>query len=192
MANESYLYVDMSDVAKKIDWMRGVMKKQQFERLMHRTFNEVGRKSRTLIAKEVQKDYQVTQRWVKSQIQRYRLSFGYGGVQCIIPISGHKGIIGRTFKANALRRGRISAAIVKTNRSRLPKEMKNQGGNPPFMAQGMGFTRRTKARLPIVRVVGLGVAQMPLNRSRDEVTDAILDYTEKRLEHNFGRIMSGH
>ena len=192
MANESYLYVDMSDVAKKIDMMRGVMKKQQFERLMHRTFNEVGRKSRTLIAKEVQKDYRVTQRWVKSQIQKYRLSFGYGDVQCIIPISGHKGIIGRTFKANALRRGRISAAIVKTNRSRLPKEMKNQGGNPPFIAQGMGFTRRTKARLPIVRVVGLGVAQMPLNRSRDEVTDAILDYTEERLEHNFGRIMSGY
>lgn len=180
------LYVDMSDVQAKIDLLRGVLTRPQFERLLHRTFGEVGKKSKSLIAKEVQKDYSVTQAWVRSQIKSHKLSFGGAApVSCVIPISGHKGTIGGRFRASALRRGGISASIVKSGRSRLPRVMANQGGNAPFMANGVAFTRRTKERLPIVRVVGLGVPQMPLNRSDSKVQDALLEHAGKRLEHNF-------
>lgn len=180
------LYVDMSDVQKKIDMLRGILTRQQFEQLMYRTFGEAGRKSKVLIAKEVYKDYVVTQKWVKSQIGGYKLTFGGSSpVTCTIPLRGHKGSIGGRFRANGSRRSGITASVVRSGRSRLPDVMKNQGGNPPFMAHGVAFTRRTKERLPIVRVVGLGVPQMPLNRSEDEMQDALLDYVGKRLEHNF-------
>lgn len=53
------------------------------------------------------------------------------------------------------------------------------------MGKGIAFTRRTQNRLPIVKVVGLGVPQMPLNRSSDDVQDALLQFIGNRLEHNF-------
>lgn len=187
-----YFEVDMSDVAAKIEFARAALRQKQFEALMHRTFAEVGRKSKSLIAKEVQKDYQVTQSWVRSQIKGYRLGFGgAAAVTCVIPISGHKGIVGGRFKARGLRNGRISANIVKTGRSRLPSRMNNQGGNPPFMAKGLAFTRRTKARLPIVCVAALAVPQMPMNRSDTKVQEALLDFAGKRLDHNFMHMFAG-
>lgn len=185
------IYIDMGDLATKIANMRTIMNKSEFEQMMYRTFGEVGKKSKTMVAKEVQKEYAVAQRWVKGQIGRYKLTMGASQVTCVIPVSGHKGMIGPTFKANTLKRGKISAKIVVKGRSRLPAKMKNQGGNPPFMVNGMTFTRRKNQRLPIVRVVGLGAAQFPLNRSEGDIQDALLEYTAKRLSHNFNRIFSG-
>lgn len=182
----AYLSVDMSDVQRTIDMLRGVLTRDQFERLLYRTFSEVGRRSKTIISRAVRHDYVAQDRWIQAQIERPRLSMGGSfGVECRIPLKGTKGVIGPRFRASALRRGRISASIVRSGRSRLPTVMRNQGGNPPFMAGGTAFTRRTSARLPIVRVVGLGVPQMPLNRSADETQDQILDLVERRLEHNF-------
>lgn len=191
----AYLYVDTSELQSRIDFLKSVMTKSQFEKLMHRTFNEVAKKSKTLISKEVVKDYVVTQKWVKEAIGGYNLSLGGGGVKCVIPLRGHKGTIGGRFRAHGLKSG-ISADIVRTGRSRLPKVMVNQGGNPPFINSksstlgGVAFTRRTAARLPIVRVVGLGVPQMPMNRSSDNVSESLLEYAQKRLEHNFSYMMS--
>lgn len=182
-----YLDVDMSDVQRTINLLRGILTREQFERLMYRTFGEAGRKSKTLIAREVVQDYAVTQAWVRSQIQGYRLSFGGAApVTCVIPLSGHKGSIGGRFRARGGRRGvRITASIVTAGQSTLPDKMENQGDNPPFMVHGVAFTRRTHNRFPIVRVVGLGVPQMPLNRSSGDVQDALLEYIGNRLEHNF-------
>ena len=180
----AYMSVDLGDLARVIDLLRGVMTREQFERLMYRTFNEVGRRSKTLISRAVRQDYVAQDGWIRSQIMRPQLSMG-GGVQCRIPINGAKGVIGPRFPASGGRRGRITASIVRAGRSRLPAVMANQGGNPPFMSGGVAFTRRTEARLPIVRVVGLGVPQMPLNRSEDETRRLLLEYTGQRLEHNF-------
>lgn len=180
----AYLQVDMSDVSRLLNEMESVLSRPQFERLLYRTFNEVGRKSKTLISRAVRQDYVAQDAWIRSQIRRPQLSIG-AGVECKIPINGAKGVIGQRFRANRLRRGRISASIVRSGRSRLPRVMENQGGNPPFMVGDTGFTRRTAARLPIVRVVGLGVPQMPLNRSEDETARLLLEYTGERLEHNF-------
>lgn len=181
-------YVDMSDVKATFDLLQGILTREQFERLMFRTFNEVGKKSRTLISTEVRKEYEAPAGWVKAQIQHFRLTFGGGfPVTCIIPISSTKGVIGPRFKLSAKKR-KVSAKIVKGGVSDLPKKLPAQGGNPPFVWGGVAFTRRTKNRFPIVRVVALAVPQMPMNRSKPGVTNALLEYTQQRLEHNFIRM----
>ena len=196
LGSGAYLDLDASDLAEKIDLLRGIMTRPRFEQLIYRTFGEVAKKSRTMISREVRKDYVVHDRWVRGNIGDYKLSMGGGGgVNCVIPLSSHKGIIGGEFKMRraktSRKSGRIYAGIVKAQTSTMPQAMKNQGGNPPFVAKGLAFTRRTKARLPIVRVVGLGVPQMPLNRSEDNVREALLEYAMQRLDHNFGHMMGG-
>ena len=187
----------MSDLQSKIEHLRLVLTKEQFEKVMYRTFGEVGKKAKTLIAKEVVKDYAVTQKWVKDNTGSYQLSMGGAfPVTCTIPLKGHKGSIGGRFALSSpvrsRREGRVRARIVRDGVSTLPQSMDKQGGNPPFVAEGVAFTRRTKARLPIVRVVGLGVPQMPLNRSEEKVQDALLDYAGQRLEHHFQRMIRGN
>ena len=178
-------YVDMSDLKDKLELLQGIMTREQFERLMFRTFREVGQKSKKMISDEVRKKYEAPAGWVKAQIQHFRLSFGGGfPVTCIIPISSTKGVIGPRFKLSGRKR-KVSAKIVKGGVSVLPKKLDAQGGNPPFVWGGVAFTRRTKKRFPIVRVVGLAVPQMPMNRSKPGVTNALLEYTQQRLEHNF-------
>ena len=61
------LYINMSEVGEKLMLMQTVLTQQQFERMMLRLFGEVGRKVKTIVAKDVQVDYAVTQAWVKSQ-----------------------------------------------------------------------------------------------------------------------------
>lgn len=191
------IYVDMSELESTIEHLRLVLTRDQFEKVMYRTFGEVGRRSKTMIGREVVQDYAVTQQWVKSQIGSYQLSFGGEfPVTCKIPLKGHKGSIGGRFAlsspARSRRQGRVRARIVRAGVSTMPQKMDNQGGNPPFVANGVAFTRRTKARFPIVRVVGLGVPQMPLNRSAEKVQDALLDYAGQRLEHHFQRMIRGN
>ena len=187
----AWLNVDMGDVARTIEYLRGILTRDQFERLLYRTFGEVGRRSKTIISRAVRRDYVATDGWIQAGIMRPQLSMGGAfGVECRIPLKGAKGVIGQTFPASGgsgrrYGRRRITASIVRSGRSRLPAVMRNQGGNPPFMAGGVAFTRRTAARLPIVRVAGLGLPQMPLNRSADEVQDQILQLAGQRLEHNF-------
>lgn len=193
LSGGAYLDVDMSDVSRLIDDLRGIMKRDQFERLIYRTFGEVGRRSKTIISRAVRQEYVAPDNWVQSQIGRYQLTMGgIMPVTCKIPLKGAKGVIGKQFPASGGRRGRpLMASIVRGARSRLPAVMQNQGGQPPFMSGGVAFTRKTAARLPIVRVVGLAVPQMPLNRSAEETQDQILDLTARRLEHNFYFMLGG-
>lgn len=203
----NYLTIDTSDLEEKLDLMRLVLKQKQFEQIMYRTFRETGKKAKSLVAKEVQDDYAVTQGWVKSGIGQYKLSFGGEfPVTCTIPLTGTKGMIGPTFKMSqpskyygrkvkgVLKRPKapkIYARIVKGQTSALPATMQRQGGNPPFIAKGMVFTRRTSKSKPIVRVVALGVPQMPLNRSGPDIQDALLEQVSSRLDHHFERMLSG-
>lgn len=201
MANgyaNTYLYIDMSEVGDVMERMRNVLTRENFERLMYRTFGEVGRRSKTMITNEVRKEYEAPAGWVRGQIRNYKLSFGGAfPVTCTIPISSTKGVIGQRFKARQYRgsprgmrgmRGRIGARIVKGQLSMLPQAMRAQGGNAPFMVGGVAFTRRTPARFPIVRVVGLAVPQMPMNRAATGVQTELLNYTAERLEHNFAHM----
>lgn len=184
MANV-YLEVDLSNVMSTMAEMEKLLSTSNFNKLLYRTFKEAAQKSKTLIAREVVKEYAVTQGWVKSAIGKYQLSSGGGGVNCIIPLKGNQGSIGGTFKASWSRGGPMTATILRGGGSTLPSVMSHQGGNPPFMAMGVGFTRRTRKRLPIVHISGLAAPQMPMNRAAEAVEEALLDYVEERLNHNF-------
>lgn len=179
-----YLYVDATDFFEKVQFCKTVMSRQNFYKLINRTFNEIGHRLQTPIAQEIQKQYVVTQAWVKSQMGSPMIS----PTQISVPLRGAKGSIGGRFPARGRRNGRVSANIVRAGVSVLPPRMDHQGGNPPFMKGGVCFTRRTASRLPIVSVKGLAVPQMPLNRAAPGVQDKILDIAEKRLIHNMSHM----
>ena len=182
-----YLQIDASDFFAKVEYCRQFMSKGNFTRIINRTFNEIGHRLPTPIAQEIQKEYVVTQAWVKGSMGAPQI----GDMEIRVPIGSHKGSIGGRFPARGLKNGRVSANIVRSGVSILPQRMTHQGGNPPFMTGGVCMTRRKASRQPIVSVKGLAVPHMPLNRAAGGVQDAILDIAEKRLMHNisfmFGR-----
>ena len=78
----------------------------------------------------------------------------------------------------------------------MPDKMGSYGGEPPFRNLGskLGkktFTRAGKARLPIMKVVGIAIPQMPMNRSEDDVQEDIKIYMQKRIEYEFQRVIAG-
>ena len=42
-----------------------------------------------------------------------------------------------------------------------------------------------------MKVVGIAIPQMPMNRSQEEVQQDILDYMKERMEHEIQRLMAG-
>ena len=192
MAEIKYLDVDISDLERRIDVMKLSLSEANAKKMLHDTCVDTAKKANTMVAREVVKDYAVTQKWVKSGIGQWK-NEGTGNIGCIIPLTGKRGIIGGTFGASGgvgkgkRRLSRITARILKAKQSTLPKTMDHQGGNPPFRAKVKGptFTRR----LPIARVAGLSVPQMPLNQSKPKVENALHDYMAQRLEKHFLRYM---
>ena len=200
-----YLQLDISDVQETIAALRTVHTNRQFELLMCRAFKRTGGRVKTILKRELPQEYNVTPGWVGSQVGAPRTSFGGGGlgVSCCIPIDGHRGSIGGRYNASGGAHGwravgkryKINAKIVKSGTSKLPSTMSHQGGNPPFRnlgskLNGVAFTRVGKARFPIAKVVGLGVPQMPLNRSKESVQEEIRETLEKRLEHEHAWLIS--
>lgn len=186
----TYLHVDVSELSDTIETMRRALSTEQFNQFMYRTLKEVGNRAKTPIKRAVQEEYEVKQAWVGSAMGSPRMSIG-DGVQCVIPLNGVRGTIGKEFHASGGHRGKkgqklkLRARILKGQSSELPPKMDHQGGNPPFMAGSIAMTRKTKARYPLARVVGLGVPQMPMNQARPETEKAIKELAEKRLIHNF-------
>lgn len=203
-----YLNIDISDAKETIDKLRLVHSPDEMKKLLYRAVSRTGRQVRTIIKTEVPKDYEVKPTWVASHVKNPKISYGGGGlgVKCVIPIDGHRGSVGGRFGAsggshgwNAAKKGgkryKIKAKIVKGTTSTMPETMKRQGGNPPFRnlgssLGGVTFTRVGKGRFPIARVVGIGVPQMPMNRSQDDVQKQINETLIKRLEHEHKFLIS--
>ena len=205
MANPGvYLDVDISDAMETISALCVVHTQTEFEKLMYRAFSRTGRHVKTILKKDLPKEYNAKASWIGSQVGAPRTELGgVAGVSCSIPIKGTRGTIGGTFNASGgahgwnakLRRYKVSAQMVKGQRSTMPSQMSHQGGNPPFRnlgssLGGLTFTRTTDDRLPIARVAGIGVPQMPLNRSEDDVQTDIMDMLMKRLEHEHERLIA--
>lgn len=216
----TYVYIDGSELQELCDKMAAKLTEAQFDKLMRRTLNEVGKRSKKIIREAIQSQYYASTSWVNSSIRSARVEGGGGSVLCRIPIISEKGGIGSQFAASGGAYGwnpppyRITAQIVKGGTSVLPEELSHQGGQPPFRNIGIRttskknpnrklkkpvveknskggslvFTRAGKSRLPIQKVSGIAVPQMPLNRSRDTTETRILDLAEKRLEHNFSHL----
>ena len=99
---------------------------------------------------------------------------------------------------------KIRAKILKKGVSTMPDVMpgagrSSYGDQPPFLmpvksksgptGKHIVMTRKGKARLPIISVVGIGVPQMPLNRSRAAVEDDIADFAMDRLVHHYEAVL---
>lgn len=191
------LRVDTSEVVNLANTLSESLTGEQMDRMMYRTLKEAARKVKTETARAVVQDYAVTQAFVRSGLKEPKMGGSGGHWSCIIPMDSKRGIIGDTFSASGGRLGKrvlksgkrqhlkLRAHILRAQRSELPDKMEHQGGNPPFMAGGIAFTRTTKKAYPIARVVGLGVPQMPINESRQKVEHAIVKYMTERLIHNF-------
>lgn len=218
MANE-YLRIDMRELTGLVNHMHQTHSEENFQKLMYRALARTGTHVRTQLGRILPMDYEVNATWVRSQVGRPRTNYTGDGVRCIIPLQGERGVLGDRFRAGIRmggsgkrmrsvkrirdeeRRGRtryrISTRVVKGQTSTLPETLKNQGGNRPFFLFSsvrqipLVFVRRTKARKPIVRVVGLNVPRMPLNQSREEVQKETIEMLEKRILHEHDVIMRG-
>ncbi len=198
--SSTYITVDTSDLQHLMNRMKAALTKHQFELLMYRVFKRTGAHVKTIIKREVPKDYEAKPSWIGSSIGAPKMNFGGAGgsVGCTIPIDGARGVIGARFPAAGPRGRRrksgkysITARIVKGQSSTLPAQMSHQGGQPPFFNGKIVMTRKGKARLPIVRVAGLSVPQMPMNRSKDSVQEDILNTIQARIEHEWSVLVGG-
>lgn len=203
-----YLEIDASDLQKEIDRLESVMKPRQFENAMHGIFKRTTRHVRVILRKDLPKQYRVSKSEVSSAVQNGRVTATQGlGVGCAIPVVGPRGDIGGKYKAFGGARGweslhkkyRVRARVVKAGTSTLPQAMPgNYGGNPPFRnlaaskLHGLAFTRKTKERLPIMKVEGIAIPQMPMTRSEPDVQNDIKEYLQKQIEQRLNYlVMSG-
>lgn len=196
----AYLEIDISDCKALMDHIQDTLGQEKMGKIMVRTLNEVGKKTRTILKEEIPKEYEAKPRWIQGAVGSARIDKRGNITGCTIPIDGTRGTIGkagrfatygRTGKLKSGKIRRIKAKLVTGEISELPERTKNQGGNPLFVAKGLVWTRRTRERKPIVRVVDRGIPQMPLHRSRDDVQGRIADYTHERLAHHFRRMIEG-
>lgn len=192
-----YLEIDASEFFDLTESMRAKLTPENFDRLMRRTLNEVGKRSKKPIREAVMSEYAVKAGFINQGIKSARITGGGGSINCIIPLIGPKGNVGSTFKASGGHAGwnppkyRVTAQIVKSGASTLPSSMSSYGGQPPFIntaSSGLAFTRAGNSRLPIEKVSALALPQMPLNRSRAETEDKLLALAEKRVIHNFSNM----
>lgn len=203
-----YLEIDASDLKDEIDRLQSVMKPKQFENAMYGIFKRTTRHVRVILRKDLPKQYRVKKSEVGAAVQNGRVTVSQGvGVGCAIPVVGPRGTIGGKYKAFGGARGweslrkkyKVRAHVVKAGTSVLPQRMPGSyGGNPPFRnlaapkLHGLAFTRKTKERFPIVKVVGIAIPQMPTTRSEPDVQNDIKDYMQKQIEQRFNYlVMSG-
>lgn len=145
----TYLYVDASELTGLLEEMASKLTAGNFDRLMRRSLNEVGKRSKKIIREGIQAEYYASTSWVNSSIHSAQIEGGGGSILCRIPIISQKGKIGGEFAAGGGAYGwnppayRVTALIVKDGTSVLPPKMTHQGGQPPFRNLGSKTFTRT-------------------------------------------------
>lgn len=201
-----YLDIDTTEAEKLLEKLKKTLTEKEMEKLQYRVVSRTGQKVKSIVSTDVPKKYHIKKGEVAKDIGRPKMGTGEGNVACTIPIEGTRHIIGgKTFTARGGRHGwnvragkryKITAQIVKGKASVLPTEMENYGDNPPFrnlsakrLSNG-AFVREKGAgfpphNLPVARIVGIAVPQMPMNRSKDEVQNDIMEHMIQRIEHEY-------
>lgn len=203
MANPSiYLEIDASDLQDRVEALRAVMKPEQFERAMYGIFQRTGGHVRKILRQDLPHQYHVKAGQINSAVGNAQMTSSAGGLGCTIPIRDSRGSIGGRYRASGSAHGwnslhrkyRVKGYVVKAGVSTLPTRMSSYGGQPPFRNKGsklggLTFTRAGKGRFPIMKVVGIAIPQMPMNRSQAEVQKDIHDYLAKEIERRFMALM---
>jgi len=191
------LEIDTTDAQRILDQVADALSPEQIDRLMFRTLKEVGNKTRTETGKAVAAEYAVTKGWAMARMSPPKLGGGGGGWSCVIPMKDKRGWLGDDFKLMGWHKGskrkigRVRAKIYRGGASTLPDKMRNYGGNPPFISKGKVYTRRTNKARPLAGIVDIAMPQMPLNKSKPLVEQAIQEAMVKRLTHNLEHLFGG-
>ena len=191
------LNIDCTQVQNIVNQVSRSLSAEQLDKLMFRTLKEVGKKTRTETGRAVSAEYAVTKGWAMARMRNPKLGGGGGSWSCVIPMIDRRGSVGKTFKVMGWHRGSkrkigsVRAKIYRGASSTLPGKMRSYGGNPPFVAGGMAFTRKGPHAYPIVNIVDIAMPQMPLNKSKPLVEQAIMDTMVERLTHNLQYMFGG-
>lgn len=209
MRDGVYLEIDASDLNREIERLRAVLTPEQFNRTMRGIFNRTGGHVRKIVKTDVPKKYEVPAGEVGQAVKGAKVSGDGVGLGCSIPVIGAKrdigGTRGRGFPAAGGRHGwhikgpyQIKVRIIKGSQVPLPFRMMSYGGEPHFRnydapkLNNLVFTRAGTERRPIMKVKGIAIPQMPMNRAQDDVQKDIMDYMKERIEHEFQRVIAGY
>lgn len=204
MADGLHLDVDVSDLQDLINRLQSVMTERQFENAMYGIFKRTGGHVRKILRSDLPKQYEIKPKDINQAVRNPKVSTGMMGVGCSIPVVGPRRSIGPGgFSAsggahgwNSLRRKyRVKVRIVRSGPSTLPEQADSYGGQPPFRnlsakkLHGLAFTRAAHGRVPIEKMVGIAIPQMPMNRSEADVKADIKAYLEKEVERRFNALL---
>lgn len=194
------IQVDSADFQQLMSKLQANMTQIQFERAMYGIFQRTGRHVAAILKKDLPQKYEVRPSDIGASVKNPSVTMGAGGAGCIIPIVGVRGKIGSQYRAvggahgwnSVKRKYKVKARIVKGAQSTLPAKW--HSGYPPFRnlgskLGGLTFARSSTARGPILKLTGIAIPQMPLNRSEAEVQEDIKDYLEKAMADRFNALM---
>lgn len=199
------IHVDTTDLNELISQLRLLYTQDKFNTIMYRVLTRAATRTKTIVRKEVPTDYMAKPSWIGSAFRSPIITRG-ANMSCTIPLNASRGYIGKgsTFPATAANGGRnlrtayegrkgkrkrrkytISAQIVASGASKLP----SSGKQPHFMVfsgkkyRGRVFARLDKRGDKIRPAVGIGVPQMPMNRTKDAVQKGVMETLKNRIEH---------
>lgn len=194
-----YIEIDASEAVQLLNRIQLLVKPEQFRRIVYNVYKCTGKHVLTVLKKDVSHYYAVKKKEIAKAVGKPKLSMYSGEIGCTIPITGRRGAIGGMFSASGSAEGwqsvrrkyRVRTRVIRGARKSLPKQMSNIGGFPPFRnstapdLHNVTFTRVTKDQLPIRKIVGIAIPQMPMNRSRDAVQDDIIKFMMQRIEQEW-------
>lgn len=194
--------VNTSDLKNKVSRLKDNMKPVQFERAMYGIYQRTGRHVSSILRKDLPQQYEVRPNEISAAVKNPRLSIGAGGVGCSIPIQGMRGKLGSQYKATGgahgwnnikyKRRYKVKVKMLKGKDSTLPEKWHSD--YPPFRNLGsklgnLTYARSSKKRGPILKLTGIAIPQMPLNRSEADVQHDIKVFLEKQMDERFNALM---
>ena len=196
------VYVDVSEAEKLLGQMRDKFSEKTLENRMRKAVDTTARKAKTIIKKDVNAHYFVSQQRVGRDILPYRRDTG--GIGCIIPIQGVHGTIGAgkaAFKVSNPKGNKKKGKggyrfkeVRSKGTSTLPATAsgKWQGGGPIFLGPNkLTFTRKPGSR-KLARVTAEAVAHHVSTEARKDIEDHLgnmmLDKLESLLSYDAGLI----
>lgn len=215
MATGLSLEIDLSDYNKTVNALASVMKPQQFENAMAGIFRRTGNRVKKILRDELPKEYRIPKPEVGRAVKGAKTTVSGSGVGCVIPVVDSRRKLGgrasdRTFGSTGSAAGtvtfprknggkgvkyRVTAKVYKGAAGTLPERLPSYGGQPPFRntkatsLNNLVYTRTSKNRLPIKKVMAISIPQMPLNKSEGDVQREIGIYFEKEMEHRLMALM---
>lgn len=202
------LYIDVSDLSGKVRQLRDALDEETFRKVLLHTIRDTSKKIKTIAKRRIREEYQIPAGRVLRSFGAPQISTG-SEISCLIPIKDVRGTIasrGGAYKA--LKRG-PGAKIVKTGNSILPHSKSSERIHfyiPSGRLAGHVFVRHNDGKRwtgrridggtrlrkgTITHGVGIGVPQMPMNRSEEEIQRDIIEFMDKRLEHYATQMLRG-